>query len=116
MSPVLPLNPTPDPGWVYELRCYRTHVGRAKEWLDHFTAVMPTREKHMHRVGLWQTEIAQLNEVVHMWAFRDLKERAEARGRLAKEPAWQDFLAKSISCLAHMQAIVLTPAPFSAMR
>ena len=22
------------------------HVGRAKEWLDHFTAVMPTREKH----------------------------------------------------------------------
>jgi NIPSNAP len=77
---------------------------------------MPTREKLMHRVGLWQTDIAQLNEVVHMWAFRDLKERADARARLAKEPAWQDFLGKSIACLAHMQAIVLLPAPFSAMR
>jgi hypothetical protein len=51
-----------------------------------------------------------------MWAFRDLKDRAEARGRLAKEPAWQDFLAKGNPCLAHMQAIVLLPAPFSAMR
>ncbi|HEU5192809.1 MAG TPA: NIPSNAP family protein, partial [Methylomirabilota bacterium] len=28
LSPVLPLNPPPDPGWVYELRWYRTHVGR----------------------------------------------------------------------------------------
>jgi NIPSNAP len=116
LSPVLPLNPTPDPGWVYELRWYRTHVGATREWLDHFKAVMPAREKHMHRVGLWQTEISQLNEVVHMWAFRDLNDRAASRARLAEEPAWKDFLAKSISLLAHMQAIVLVPAPFSAMR
>jgi NIPSNAP len=51
-----------------------------------------------------------------MWAFRDLNDRAASRARLAEEPAWKDFLAKSISLLAHMQAIVLVPAPFSAMR
>ena len=116
LSPVTAFKPPADTGNVYELRWYRTHVGRTKEWLDHFKAVMPTREKLMHRVGLWQTDIAQLNEVVHMWAFRDLRERADARARLAKEPAWQDFMSKSISCLAHMQAIVLLPAPFAAMR
>ena len=55
-----------------------------------FKAVLPPREAHA-RVGC-VTEIAQLNEVVHM-PFHDLNERA-ARGRLAQEPAWQAFLGK----------------------
>ena len=116
LKAVLPLNPPADSGNVYELRWYRTQPGRAAEWLDLFKAVMPTREKHMRRVGLWQTEIAQLNEVVHLWVFRDLNDRAAARARLAQEPEWQAFLAKSVALLAHMQAIVLIPAPFSPMK
>ncbi len=77
---------------------------------------MPAREKYMRRVGLWQTEIAQLNEVVHMWVYRDLNERAAARARLAQDPAWQSFLPKSAPLLAHMQAIVLYPSPHSPMK
>ena len=116
LSAVLPLNPPADTGNVYELRWYRAHVGSAGEWLGHFKNVMPTREKYMRRVGLWQTDIAQLNEVVHMWVYRDLNERAEARAKLGQDPEWQAFLAKSVPLLAHMQATVLVPAPFSAMR
>ena len=116
LSAVLPLNAPADTGNVYELRWYRANVGSAGEWLGHFKNVMPTREKYMRRVGLWQTDIAQLNEVVHMWVYRDLNERAEARAKLGQDPEWQAFLAKSVPLLAHMQAIVLMPAPFSAMR
>ncbi|HET7874543.1 MAG TPA: NIPSNAP family protein [Methylomirabilota bacterium] len=116
LSPVLPLQPPAEAGNVYELRWYRTHVGRAGEWLELFKAVMPVRERLMRRVGLWQTEVAQLNEVVHLWAFRDLNDRAQARAKLAQEPEWQAFLAKSPPLLAHMQAIVLMPAPFSPMK
>jgi len=65
---------------------------------------------------LWQTEVAQLNEVVHMWAYRDLNDRAAARAKMAQEPEWQAFLGKSTALLANMQAIVLNPAPFSPMR
>src|SRR5258705_11655448 len=79
MSPVLPLNPPPDPGWVYELRWYRTHVGRAKEWLDPLKAGMPPREKHMHRGGPLQTENAQLNQDGHRWAFPHPKDPPETR-------------------------------------
>ena len=115
LSAVLPLQPPTDKGNVYELRWYRTQTGRAGEWLTHFKEVMPTREKHMHRVGLWQTEMGQLNEVVHMWAFKNLNDRAAKRVALGTEPAWQAFLGKSASLLAHMQAIVLTPTPASPM-
>jgi hypothetical protein len=116
LSAALPLQPPTDTGNVYELRWYRTHVGKTGEWIQHFKEVMPTREKHMRRVGLWQTEIAQLNEVVHMWVYRDLNERAAARAKLAQEPAWQAFLPKSAPLLAHMQAIVLYPSPHSPMK
>jgi hypothetical protein len=115
LTPVLPLQPPQDRGNVYELRWYRVQTGRAGEWLELFKNVMPAREKYMRRVGLWQTDLGPLNEVVHMWVFRDLNERAEARARLGQDPAWQKFVAASASLLAHMQAAVLMPTPASPM-
>ncbi len=116
LRPVVPLTPPSDTGNVYELRWYRTHVGRTAEWLEMFTAVLPTREKYTRRVGLWQTEIQQLNEVVHLWVYKDLNDRAAARAKMAQDATWQAFLAKSPALLQHMQAVVLLPAPHSPMR
>jgi hypothetical protein len=116
LAEVLPLQPPGDTGNVYELRWYRTHPGRAGEWLEHFKAIMPVRERYTRRVGLWQTEIAQLNEVVHLWAYRDLNDRAERRARLAQDPDWQAFLVKATPLLQEMKAVVLLPSAFSPMR
>jgi hypothetical protein len=116
LSAAVPLTPPADTGNVYELRSYRTQVGRTGEWLTQFKAILPTREKYMRRVGVWQTEIAQLNEAVHMWVYRDLADRATSRGKLNQDPEWQAFLNKTTPCLAHMQAMILNPVPFSAMR
>jgi hypothetical protein len=116
LSEVLPLQP-PDGGrHVYELRWYRTHVGKAGEWLGLFKGVMPVREKHSRRVGLWQTEVAQLNEVVHLWAYADLDARAAVRARVSQEPEWQAFLAKALPLLAEMRSVILIPAPASPMQ
>jgi hypothetical protein len=116
LVPAVPLTPPADTGNVYELRWYRTHVGRSREWIDLFKAVLPAREKYMRRVGVWMTDIGPLNEVVHLWVFRSLDERAAARVKLAQDPEWQAFLGKSGPCLAHMQATVLVPAPHSPMK
>jgi hypothetical protein len=116
LAPAVPPTPPTDSGNVYELRWYRTHVGRAADWIEMFKAVLPAREKYMRRVGVWTTEVGPLNEVVHMWVFRDLNERAAARAKLAQDPQWQAFLAKSSALLAHMQAAILLPAPWSAMK
>jgi hypothetical protein len=116
LSSVLPLQPPPGAGHLYELRWYRTHTGKAGEWLDHFKAIMPTREKYSRRVGLWQTEMGQLNEVVHLWAYPDLNERASVRGKLAQDPEWQGFLGTAVPLLAHMQSVILNPTAVSPMR
>jgi hypothetical protein len=116
LAPVLPLKPPAAPGHLYELRWYRMHVGRLAEWLGHFRDIMPTREKYSKNVGVWQTEAGTLNEAVHLWAYRDLNDRAAVRGAVLRDPAWQEFLARSAPCLAEMSSIILNPAPHSPMK
>src|SRR5258705_408078 len=103
---------------IHELRTYTLPPGAQAKYLQLSGDVgrKIRGDKYGKQEGFWFTEFGTLNQLVHLWSFRDLKDRAEARARLAKEPAWQDFLGKANPLLAHMQAIVLMPAPFSAMR
>jgi hypothetical protein len=116
LSPQLPLKPPPEAGHIYELRWYRTQVGRAGEWLGHFKAIMPAREKYSKNVGLWQSEMGQLNEVVHLWAYRDLNQRASVRAQVVQDPEWAAFAAKAAPLLVEMQSVILNPAPASPMK
>jgi hypothetical protein len=116
LSAARPLQPPAEPGHVYELRWYRTQVGKAGEWLAHYTAILPVREKYSKNVGLWQTEMGPLNEVVHLWAYRDLNHRAAVRAQALQDPEWQAFLAKATPFLLEMKSIILNPAPHSPMK
>ena len=116
LSAQIPMKPPESDGHVYELRTYRTPVGRAGEWLGHFKAIMPVREKYSKNVGVWQTEMGQLNEAVHMWAYPDLNARTAARAAVAQDPAWQEFIPKSSPHLAEMQNVLLLPANYSPMK
>jgi hypothetical protein len=116
LSPQLPLTPPADGGWLYELRWYRSHPGRIGEWIGHIKDIMPIREKYSKNVGLWQTEMGQLNEAVHMWAYRDLNERAAVRAKAIADPDWQAFLGRSAPLLVDMKSIILIPAPSSPMK
>ena len=116
LSAQLPLKPPAGEGNVYELRTYRTPVGRAGEWLGHFKAIMPVREKYSKNVGLWQTEMGALNEVVHLWAYHDLNDRAAVRAKVMQDPEWQAFLGKATPILFEMKSIILNPSPHSPMK
>ena len=116
LSAQLPLKPPASDGNVYELRTYRTPVGRAGEWLGHFKAIMPVREKYSKNAGLWQTEMGALNEVVHLWAYHDLNDRAAVRAKVMQDPEWQAFLGKATPILFEMKSIILNPSPHSPMK
>lgn len=115
LSPVLPLKPPAARGHVYEIRRYLSHPGKTAEWLAHFTKVMPTREQYSPNVGLFQAEIGHLQEIIHLWVYRDLNHRAEVRARTMQDPAWRAFLAEATPLLADMQSAVLVPTAFSPM-
>ncbi len=101
---------------IYELRTYRTKVGAVKEWTRHFTEALPIREKYSKISGLWNTEAGQPNEVVHLWAYPDLNARTEARGAVAKDPGWHEFLKKAGGLLEELHTMVMIPAAHSPMK
>lgn len=110
------LTPPTEGNHLYELRTYRAHIGKIGEWIGHFKANLETRQKYSKLVGLWSTEVAQLNQVMHLWPYRDLNHRAEVRAGVAKDPEWQAFVAKATPLLAELESTILMPADFSPLR
>jgi hypothetical protein len=116
MNPVIEPRTPASEGNIYEIRIYRTKIGLAKQWTDLISEYLPAREQYSKIVGLFYVEAPQPNEVLHIWAYKDLNARAEARGAAMEDPKWQEFLGKSGPMLEEMQSIALLPAPFSPLK
>ena len=94
-----PLKPPTDSGQLYELRWYRAQVGRLGEWLNLAKGCCPCREKYSRNVGYWQTEAGQLNEVVHLWVYKDLNDARRPRPKaLAPIPTGRSLAARQRLC------------------
>ena len=57
-------------------------------------------------------DIGQLNQIVHLWRYKDINDRAERRAKLAADPAWQAYLQKAMPFIQHMENKILIAAPF----
>lgn len=60
--------------------------------------------------GYWTTEIGALNQVVHLWSFDSLDERARLRAELAKNARWQnEYIPKLLDHLVRQEVRLLNP-------
>ena len=103
-------------GHVYEMRSYRTQTGKAGAWANALADVLPARERYSKIVGLWTSEVAQLNTAMHLWVYDDLNQRAEARAAALQDPEWQAFLPLGSSMLVDLQSVILVPTDLSPLR
>jgi hypothetical protein len=113
LAPTLPIDAPPQGPNLYELRRYTTHPGKASEWLALIKQVAPARRALSPIVGVWGSELGALNQVLHLWAYRDLNHRASVRKQAAQDPAWRDFVSKVPPLLTRMESTILAPAAFS---
>ncbi len=116
LNPVKAITPPAQEGGIYELRIYRTEVGKARAWAGLFKDIMPVREKYSKNVGIWLGEAGQPNEVLHMWNYPSLEARMKIRVAVAADPEWQGFLKKGAGMLVEMQSTLLLPTSYSAMK
>ncbi len=107
------VNPPAQEGGFYELRMYRFNPGTAGAWAQRYRDIMPVREKYSRNIGLWTGEAPQPNEVLHMWNYQSLGERAKARGDLFKDPDWLAFVAKGAGAIVEMNNVLLLPTDYS---
>ncbi len=110
---LMDVTPPPSSGYVYELRHYWLMPGTTPRWAKLFLDAMPARKRYSTVVGLWAAEGERGNEVYHLWAYKDLKERAEIRVSALMNPAWQAFVIADTPLLDEMENTILLPTRYS---
>lgn len=75
---------------IYELRTYTVRPGTIGEMVKAASTVSrDVRGDNYGKLeGYWTTEIGPLNQVMHLWSYADLNERARLRAELSKNPRW----------------------------
>jgi hypothetical protein len=116
LSAVHPVEPPPRSPNIYELRRYTAHPGKSAEWLALFRAASSRRLALSHLVGAWMPDVGPLNQILSLWTYSDLNERAHVRKQAASDPTWHEFLQKVPPLLVSMEATILTPTTFSPLQ
>lgn len=100
---------------IVEQRVYLVKLGKIPDFLKAVeTLGLPVmRETLGGLIGYFVTEVGPLNEVVHLWAYESLEDRARRREACAAHPGWTKFLATVRPLFEHMETRVMTPAPFT---
>ncbi len=75
-------------GSVYEFRTYTLFPGKLgemeKKWAPHIAA----REELSPLAAVFMTESGELNQWIHVWAYKDPNHRAEIRAKTRGLPNW----------------------------
>ena len=102
----VPMNGVP-PGSAWDLRFYDVQPYRVEDYMRELMAVMPVREKHSLPFGIWRQVSGPIDRIVHLWPYRDLAHRNEARAGVAREAQWQGFVERAFDMLAQQQSSLL---------
>jgi hypothetical protein len=94
---------------IYEIRTYRLAPGSVSEVEKRFGEAYEYRKKYSELTGFFHTEIGPLNEIVHIWGYRDLAERARVRGEAAKDANWPPKVSEFIR---KMRSEIVVPFAF----
>lgn len=100
---------------ILEERIYTCHAGKAPQYVQMYEAEGFAIQRPIlgHLVGYFTTEIGPLNQVVHMWAYESMEDRAARRARLLADPAWRTYAVKVQPFVLTQENRILVPTRFS---
>jgi len=103
---------------IVEERIYALHPGKVPEMVNLYgTEGLPVQEAYLGKfIGYFATETGNLNQIVFMWGFDSLDDRAARREKMAKDPKWQAYLKKVQPLLLSQENRILRPTSFSPIR
>jgi len=104
----------------YEIRTYTFKPSRAPIWLAMYKAeALPLQLEFLGTlVAFFTTEIGDINQVVHIWGYDSLDDRAARRDRMAADPRWKEFGRKvrEADLLQSMESRIMRPTAFSPLQ
>jgi len=96
---------------IYEMRTYDLKPRSMPEVLKRFGEAYEARRKHSELAACWTTEIGPLNQLIHVWPYKDLAERDRIRAAaVAGGGGWPPALAEFT---VSMRSEIMIPWPDS---
>ena len=95
---------------IFEMRTYLMKPGSIPEVEKRFGAGLPGRAKLSRLGGFWRSEVGTLNQIIHVWPYKDLNERAAIRAKAIETGVWP---VKIQEFILEMESKILHAAPFS---
>ena len=74
------------------------------------------QSKHLGKPVVWATtEVGDVNQYVHIWAYKDVADRAAKRAAMWDDPDWIAYTQKSaeLGALIKQENRILIGAPFA---
>jgi hypothetical protein len=95
---------------IYEVRTYDIKPRSLPEVEKRFGEMYEKRKKYSELTAFWHTEIGPLNQILHVWKYKDLEERGRIREAAVKDKAWPPNIGEFI---VKQQSDIMIPFPFA---
>ena len=95
---------------IFEIRTYLLKPGTAPQADAAFAERIEARSKLSPIAGFWRTEVGTLNQIIHIWPYKDTNERAKIRAEVVEKKVWPPAIADFV---INMESKVTLGAPFS---
>ena len=100
---------------IVEERIYTCYCGKNQQYVKMYEAEGLAIQRPIlgHLIGYFTSELGELNQVIHLWAYENYEDRAARRRILLANPDWKTYAAKVQPLVLTQQNKILIPAPFS---
>jgi hypothetical protein len=95
---------------IYEVLTSDLKTGAVPGFEENFAKALPHREKYSKLGASWHTEFGPLNQVILVWPYENLEDRARIREETDKDPNWPPKNDPAI--YVNTKSEIFTPAPF----
>ena len=98
---------------IYDYRVYTFKPGKVPEYMAAVEELsVPIRAKYGIKLAGWYySDVGELNQVVHIWAYRDYAHLEEAKAQVAKDPDWTGKYIPRVQGLLESQQTYLMLSP-----
>jgi hypothetical protein len=82
---------------ILDMRIYTCKPGTIKKHIEVYKQYgQAAQTKHLGQPVVWATtEVGDVNSYVHIWAYKDIADRATKRAAMWEDPDWITYTQKS---------------------
>jgi hypothetical protein len=95
---------------MIEMRTYLLKPGAIKDFEDRFAEDLPYRTKISPLGAFWHSEVGALNQVIHVWPYKDFADKERIGAEARKTGHWPPKVSELI---VTQESKILQAAPFS---